>query len=125
MPLFYVTLKKKCAASYTMTFTVRPISISEMLERKYIHTNICTHTNPYVCVRNFPGGASGKECACQYRRHKRCEVDPWIGKIPWSRAWQPISVFMPVSSWTDEPGRLQSMGSQRFRHNCATDHIHI
>ena len=30
----------------------------------------------------FPGGASGKEPACQYRRHKRRGFDPWVGKIP-------------------------------------------
>ena len=24
--------------------------------------------------------------------------------------------------WTEEPGRLQSMGSQRVRHDLATDH---
>ena len=21
--------------------------------------------------------------------------DPWVGKIPWRRAWQPIPVFLP------------------------------
>ena len=26
--------------------------------------------------------------------------------------------------WTEEPGRLQSMGSQRVRHNLATEHTH-
>ena len=31
--------------------------------------------------RGFPGGASGKEPTCQYRRHKRREFDPWVGKI--------------------------------------------
>ena len=36
----------------------------------------------------FPGGASGKESACQFRRCKRCRFHPWIGKIPWSRKWQ-------------------------------------
>ena len=79
--------KRKYAVSYTMTFTIRSTSISEMLERKYIHIDICTHRNPYVCVQNILGGASGKEHTCQYRRHKTCEFDPWIGKIPWSRAW--------------------------------------
>ena len=24
---------------------------------------------------------------------KRYEFDPWIGKIPWRRSWQPTSVF--------------------------------
>ena len=32
-----------------------------------------------------PGGASGKKPACPYRRHKRCEFIPWVGKIPWKR----------------------------------------
>ena len=35
-------------------------------------------------MTDFPGGANGKEYACQYRRHK---VDPWVGKIPWRRKW--------------------------------------
>ena len=30
----------------------------------------------------FPGGTSGKEPACQCRKHKRCKLDPWVGKIP-------------------------------------------
>ena len=43
----------------------------------------------------FPGGKSGKELACWCRRHKRCQFDPWVGKIPWRRAWQPTPVFLP------------------------------
>ena len=46
-------------------------------------------------------------------RYKRCGFDPWVGKISWRRAWQPIPVFLPGESpWTEEPGGLQSMGSQ-------------
>ena len=41
--------------------------------------------------KSFPGGASGKESACQCRRHKRCRFDPWVGKIP----WQPTPVILP------------------------------
>ena len=33
----------------------------------------------------FPGGTSGKESACQFRRCKRCRFDPWVRKIPWKR----------------------------------------
>ena len=34
--------------------------------------------------------------------------DPWVGKIPWRRAWQPILVFLPGESpLTEVPGRLQ------------------
>ena len=43
----------------------------------------------YLC---FPGGASGKEPACQGRRRERCRLDPWLGKIPFPRrrAQQPL-----------------------------------
>ena len=46
----------------------------------------------------FPGGASGKEPACQCRRHKRCGFNPWVGKIHWRRKWQPTPVFLPGES---------------------------
>ena len=29
-----------------------------------------------------PGGASGKEPACQCRKHERCKFDPWVGRSP-------------------------------------------
>ena len=48
--------------------------------------------------KGFPGGADGKEHACQCRRHKRHRFDPWVGKIPWRRAWQPTPVFLPGES---------------------------
>jgi len=46
----------------------------------------------------FPGGTSGKEPTCQFRRHKRHRFSPWIGKMPWRRAWQPTRVFLPGES---------------------------
>ena len=46
----------------------------------------------------FPGGASGKEPNCQCRRCKRRGFDPWVGKIPWRRACQPTSEFLPGES---------------------------
>ena len=43
----------------------------------------------------LPGDTSGKEPSWEYRRCKRCGFDPWVGKIPWRRAWQPTPVFLP------------------------------
>ena len=46
--------------------------------------------------------------------------------MPWRRTWQSTWVFLPEESpWTEEPGRLQSMGSQRVghRHDWVTKHI--
>ena len=46
----------------------------------------------------FSVGASGKETACQCRKHKRRGFDPWVGKIPCRRKWQPTAVFLPGES---------------------------
>ena len=43
----------------------------------------------------LPWRLSGKECACQCRRHR---FNPWIQKIPWRGKWQPTPVFMPRKS---------------------------
>ena len=32
------------------------------------------------------------------RRDKRHGFDPWVGKIPWNREWQPMPVFLPGES---------------------------
>ena len=47
---------------------------------------------------SFPGGASGKEPACQCRRHRRLGFYPWVRKIPWRRAWQSTPAFLPGQS---------------------------
>ena len=54
------------------------------------------------CIqRGFPGGASGEEPACQCRRPKRTSLvelllfNPWVGKIPWRKKWQPAPIFLP------------------------------
>ena len=36
--------------------------------------------------------------------------DPWVGKIPWRRAWQLIPVFLPGESpCTEKPGGLHTV----------------
>ena len=58
----------------------------------------------------FPGGSDGKEAACNVRD---------LGLI--SRLGRPPGggpVFLSGDSpWTEEPGRLQLMGSQKVRHD--------
>ena len=43
-------------------------------------------------AEGIPGG---KEPACQHRWLKRCELDPWVRKIPWRRKWQSTPVSLP------------------------------
>ena len=72
-----------------------------------------------VLFNTFPGGSDGKESPCN-------SGDPdWIPeseRFTRRREQLPTAVFLPGESpWTEEPGRLQSMGSQRVRHDWATN----
>ena len=63
---------------------------------------------PTSVFLGFPGGSDGKESSCNAGD---LGFDPWVGKIPRRRAWQPTPVFLHGESpWTEEPGRVQSMG---------------
>ena len=43
---------------------------------------------------------------------------PGLGKIPWRKSWQPTPILLPGESpQREKPGRLQSKGLQRVRHN--------
>ena len=39
-----------------------------------------------------PGGSDGKESTCN--AEDLDWFDPWVGKIPWRRAWQPHSCIL-------------------------------
>ena len=64
----------------------------------------------------------GKEFACQCQR---CGFDPWVGRIPWKRKWQPTPVFLLGKS----PGQRSLVGyspwgSQRVRYDWVTKPQH-
>ena len=54
----------------------------------------------------------------------------WVQSLGWE---DPLEEEMATHSsvlawkipWTEEPGGLQSMGSQRFRHNLANEHTSV
>ena len=48
----------------------------------------------YIMYR-LPWWLSAEESTFQCRRHR---FDPWVGKIPWRRKWQPTLVFLPGKS---------------------------
>ena len=64
------------------------------------------------------GGGSGKELTCQCKRRRRCGFDPWVRKIPLEEGITTHSSILAWRiPWTEEPDRLQSIASQRVRHN--------
>ena len=60
--------------------------------------NMTLKWNTLKWVSGLPRWLSGKESAYQCRRHRRWDLDSWVGKIPWKRKWQPIPVFLPEKS---------------------------
>ena len=82
-----------------------------------------------VCFERCGGGIglprwhSGKESTHNAGDTRDAGCDPWVGKMPWNRTWQPTPVFLPGKfQWAERPGRLQSMGLQRVRHGWVTEH---
>ena len=99
-------------------YSIRNQDTRQVGERSYLHFNLCLiyilprrskkspeQTNTEFLLRwlftvkyrvstELPRWLS-KESTCQDRR---CESYPWVGKIPWRRAWQPIPVFLPGKS---------------------------
>ena len=41
------------------------------------------YCEPFTSITGFRGGSDGTP-----------RFDPWVGKIPWRRAWQPIPVLL-------------------------------
>ena len=66
--------------------------------------------------KGFLGGSSGKEPTCQCRRHKRLGFDPpgWEDPLEEGTATHSGILAWRIP-WTEEPGGLQSILSQRVR----------
>ena len=56
-----------------------------------------------LVVKNLPAHAGGI---------KRNGFDPWVGKIPGGGHGNPLHILAWRIPWTEEPGGLQSIGSQ-------------
>ena len=65
--------------------------------------------------KGFPGGSDSKEAACNAGD---AVFSPWVGKI--SLQWG-MATHSGILAWripgTEEPGGLQSTGSQRVGHD--------
>ena len=76
----------------------------------------------YIKFLVFPSGSDSKEFTCNMG-----DLDsvPGLGRPPGEGYGKPLPIFQPGKSpWTEEPGGLQSLESQRVRHNCVTKCAH-
>ena len=49
--------------------------------------------------------------------NRRGGFDPWVGKIPWRREWQPTPIFLPGKS----PGQRSLAGYRPWGYSLATE----
>ena len=68
-------------------------------------------------LMGFPGAISGKEPACQHRRH-----ESWVQSLGQEDSLEESmathsSILGWRTPWTEDPGWLQCIESQRVRHN--------
>ena len=74
---------------------------------------------PSVLQWRFPGGSDGKASACNVGDPGSV---PGLGRSPGEGNGNPLQYSCLKIPWTEEPGRLQSMGSQRVGPDWATSH---
>ena len=72
----------------------------------------------------LPRWLSGKESTCKCRRCKRHGFDPWLGKIPWRKKWQPTPVFSPGKS-CGQRRLVATVCGVAVTHDWATEHTYM
>ena len=67
-----------------------------------------------LVAKNLPANAGDKKCG----------FDPWVGKIPWMRAWKPTPVFLSEKSHGQRSLADYSSQDRRVRHDSHEDFTH-
>ena len=73
--------------------------------------------------RGFPGDPEVKNPTANAESSREVGLIRGSGRLPWRRKWQPALVLAWKIPWTEESGRLQSVGSHRVWHNWVGTHM--
>ena len=73
-------------------------------------------------LTSIPSDSNGKASVCN-AGDQRPVFDPWVGKIPWRRKWQPTSVFLPGKS--HGPWSLVGYCSWGRKESDTTERLHF
>ena len=101
----WFSLKNKNKNSYSLAeFGISQLQISSIVDK--------------VECRKYPGASQGTQ------ETQETWVPFQVRTIPWNRKCNPLKYSCCEIPWTEGPIRLQSMESQRFRHDWAAEHEH-
>ena len=91
-------IRKSTHGIYTYTLSLYIYGLPQRISRWRIHLQWRTRRRcrfnhwvkkiPLVVMKNSPANEGGM----------RPGFSPWVGKIPWRKAWQPTPVFLPGES---------------------------
>ena len=84
---------------------------------------------PSQCLQNLVATKCRASLVVQMVKNPSAIQKTWVRSLGWEdllekRRVTHSSILAWKILWTEEPGSLQSMGSQRVRHNWATKHTH-
>ena len=97
---------------------LKPERVSRLFPRERERLNIGSAQGTHR-----PGGASGREPACQCRRHKRGGFNPWFGRVPGGGDGNPLQYSCLENSTSKEPGGLRSLGAWSRTQLSARAHV--
>ena len=106
---FFKVIQKKSLCPYSEQITVKTLLISTeyytyTINRFHLVTN----------TRDFPGDSDGEESACNAGD---LGLIPGLGRSPGEEMATHSNILAWRIPWTEEPGWLQFMGSQRIGHS--------
>ena len=76
---------------------------------------------PYYLFQGFPGGSAVENLPAHVGNTSSI---PGLGRSPGEENGNQLQYYCPGITWTEESGKLQSMGSQRVGHNLMTKQQH-
>ena len=94
---------------------------------RFILRKICAGTmmrKESPCGIGLSWWLSGKESACQCRRHRRCKFGPWVRETLWIKKWHPLQdsclkMLMDRGTWqAPVHGVSESWTWLTHRHAC-------
>ena len=91
--IFIITAVDRRSGDAAKPLTVHRVVRSAAIEKPWLDR----YRDRWILIhiKGLPWWLSGKEPACQCRRHG---FHLWVGKIPWRRKWQPTPVFLSGKS---------------------------
>ena len=88
---------------------------SEFYYSYFMYLIVLSH--PYKMEQGLPGGSVVKNLSAMQKTHEMQVQIPGLGRSPGGGHDNPTSILALKIPWTEEPGGLRSMGSQRVQHD--------